>query len=38
MVRGGLMSSFMVVCSGSWWFVVVRGGSWWFNVMVRGGS
>ena len=28
MVRGGLMS----------WFVVVRSGSWWFNVMVRGGS
>ena len=27
-VRSGLMS----------WFVVVRGGSWWFNVMVRGGS
>ena len=27
MVRGGLMS----------WFVVVRSGSWWFNVMVRGG-
>ena len=26
MVRGGLMS----------WFVVVRSGSWWFNVMVRG--
>ena len=24
MVRGGLMS----------WFVVVRSGSWWFNVMV----
>ena len=22
-VRGGLMSWFMVVCSGSWWFVVV---------------
>ena len=28
MVLGGLMS----------WFVVVRSGSWWFNVMVRGGS
>ena len=28
MVRGGLMSWFMVVCSGSWWF----------NVMVHGGS
>ena len=28
MVRGGLMS----------WFVVVRSGSWWFNVTVRGGS
>ena len=27
MVRGGLMS----------WFVVVCSGSWWFNVMVRGG-
>ena len=26
-VRSGLMS----------WFVVVCGGSWWFNVMVRGG-
>ena len=25
-VRGGLMSSFMVVCSGSWWFVVVCSG------------
>ena len=25
-VRGGLMSSFMVVCSGLWWFVVVCGG------------
>ena len=37
MVRGGLMSWFMVVCSGSWWFVVVRSGSWWFNVMVCGG-
>ena len=38
MVRGGLMSWF-VVHSGSWWFnVMVRGGSWWFNVMVRGGS
>ena len=33
MVRGGLMSWFVVVRSGSWWF---RGGSWWFNV--RGGS
>ena len=38
MVRGGLMSWFMVVRSGSWWFVVVCSGSWWFNVMVRGGS
>ena len=28
MVRGGLMS----------WFMVVLSGSWWFNVMVRGGS
>ena len=26
-VRGGLMS----------WFVVVCSGLWWFNVMVRGG-
>ena len=32
MVRGGLMSWFVVVRSGSWWFVVVHGGSWWFNV------
>ena len=39
MVRGGLMSWFVVVCSGSWWFnVMVRGGLWCFNVMVRGGS
>ena len=37
MVRGGLMSWFVVVRSGSWWFVVVHSGSWWFNVMVRGG-
>ena len=36
MVRGGSMSWFVVVRSGSWWFnVMVRGG---FNVMVRGGS
>ena len=34
MVRGGLMSWFVVVRGG---FVVVSGGSWWFNVMVRGG-
>ena len=33
-VRGGLMSWFVVVHSGSWWFnVMVCGGSWWF-VMV----
>ena len=32
MVRGGLCSGLMS------WFVVVRSGSWWFNVMVRGGS
>ena len=46
MVCGVLMSWFMVVCGGSWWFnvmgswwfVVVRVGSLWFNVMVRGGS
>ena len=38
MVRGGLMSWFVVVRSGSWWFVVVRSSSWWFNVMVHGGS
>ena len=38
MVRGGLMSWFVVVRSGSWWFVVVRSGSWWFNVMVHSGS
>ena len=25
-VRGGLMSWFLVVRGGSWWFVVVRGG------------
>ena len=25
-VRGGLMSWFVVVCSDLWWFVVVRGG------------
>ena len=29
-VRGGLMSWFVVVRGGSWWFVVVRSGSWWF--------
>ena len=34
MVRGGLMSWFVVVRSGLWWFV---GGLWWF-VVVRGGS
>ena len=36
MVRGGLMSWFVVVRSGSWWF---RCGGWlmsWF-VVVRGG-
>ena len=33
MVRGGLMSWFVVVRSGSWWFVVVRGGLWWFVVV-----
>ena len=34
-----LMSWFMVVRSGSWWFnVMVRGGLWWFDVMVHGGS
>ena len=39
MVCGGLMSWFVVVHSGSWWFnVMVRGGLWWFNVMVCGGS
>ena len=39
MVRGGLMSWFVVVCSGLMsWFVVVCSVSWWFNVMVRGGS
>ena len=33
MVRGGLMSWFMVVRSGLMsWFVVVRSGSWWFNI------
>ena len=36
MVRGGLMSWFVVVCGGSSWFVVVRHGSCF--VMVRGGS
>ena len=36
MVRGGLMS---VVRGGLMsWFVVVCSGSWWFNVMVCGGS
>ena len=33
MVRGGLMSWFVVVRSGSWWFVVVCSGSWWFVVV-----
>ena len=39
-VRGGLMSWFVVVHSGrsGSWFIVVRSGSWWFNVMVCGGS
>ena len=33
MVRGGLMSWFVVVRSGLMsWFVVVRSGSWWFNI------
>ena len=36
MVRGGLMSSFVVVRSGLWWFVVVRGGLWWFVVVCGG--
>ena len=35
MVRGGLMSWFVVVCSGLMsWFVVVRSGSWWFNTIM----
>ena len=33
MVRGDLMSWFMVVCGGLWWFVVVRSGLWWFVVV-----
>ena len=38
MVRGGLMSWFVVVRDGLMsWFMVVCSGSWWFNVMVRGG-
>ena len=35
MVRGGLMSWFVVVRSGLMsWFVVVRSGSWWFNTIM----
>ena len=37
MVRGGLMSWFVVVRSGSWWFVVVRGGLMSWFVVVRSG-
>ena len=44
MVHGGLMSWFVVVRSGLWWFtvvcgglmlwfVVVHSGSWWFIVV-----
>ena len=37
MVRGGLMSWFVVVCSGLWWFVVVCGGLMsWFMVVCGG--
>ena len=31
MVRGGLMSVFVVVRSGSWWFNVMV--TWWFIVV-----
>ena len=37
-VRSGVMSWFVVVCSGSWWFMVVRGGLMSWFMVVCGGS